>query len=125
MSEAIHKSGIIWIASYPKSGTTWVRIFLYNLINIMSGVEADLSANALAQFSPWDVAIAAQEYRNVLGPTPVQTCSLQERLPFRLQSQAKLAKARDGLVFVKTQWALGQFFGYSSINHAVTRGPYI
>jgi len=25
------KSGIIWLASYPKSGNTWLRIFLTNL----------------------------------------------------------------------------------------------
>ena len=26
------KSGIIWLASYPKSGNTWFRVFLTNLL---------------------------------------------------------------------------------------------
>ncbi len=121
MSKTIRESGIVWIASYPKSGTTWVRIFLYNLVNIMRGREAELNANSLAEFAPWDVAIAAQEYRRIHS-SAAPTCSLQEILPLRIQSQAKLAKARGGIVFVKTQWALGQFLGYSSLNHAVTRG---
>ena len=25
-------SGIIWLASYPKSGNTWFRVFLTNLL---------------------------------------------------------------------------------------------
>ena len=29
--------GIVWIASYPKSGNTWIRVFLYQLMRIMGG----------------------------------------------------------------------------------------
>ncbi|MCR4282913.1 MAG: sulfotransferase domain-containing protein, partial [Bauldia sp.] len=29
--------GIVWIASYPKSGNTWLRMFLYQLMRIMGG----------------------------------------------------------------------------------------
>lgn len=28
-----NKNGIYWLASYPKSGNTWFRIFLVNLLN--------------------------------------------------------------------------------------------
>lgn len=35
-------SGIIWLASYPKSGNTWLRIFLYNYIeNTQSPAKLD------------------------------------------------------------------------------------
>ncbi len=29
--------GIVWLASYPKSGNTWVRSFLHNLLRPQSG----------------------------------------------------------------------------------------
>ena len=29
----------IWIASYPKSGNTWVRVFLHNLLGELLGLS--------------------------------------------------------------------------------------
>ena len=34
---------IIWIASYPKSGNTWVRAFLHNLLNELDGIWRQLT----------------------------------------------------------------------------------
>jgi hypothetical protein len=31
------KQNIIWLCSYPKSGNTWVRVFLHNLLKELSG----------------------------------------------------------------------------------------
>jgi hypothetical protein len=31
------RSGIVWLASYPKSGNTWSRAFLHNLVRVTSG----------------------------------------------------------------------------------------
>ncbi|HTO42241.1 MAG TPA: hypothetical protein VL026_14815 [Rhizomicrobium sp.] len=28
-------TGILWLASYPKSGNTWTRNFLHNLLNVL------------------------------------------------------------------------------------------
>lgn len=36
----MHKKNVIWLASYPKSGNTWFRVFLTNLLN-----ETDKPAN--------------------------------------------------------------------------------
>ena len=33
--------GIVWLASYPKSGNTWLRIFLYQITRIMMGIPLD------------------------------------------------------------------------------------
>ncbi len=33
--------GIVWLASYPRSGNTWTRIFLARLIQILSGQAVD------------------------------------------------------------------------------------
>lgn len=42
--------GILWLASYPKSGNTWLRVFLANL-RMERDVPADINALATAQFS--------------------------------------------------------------------------
>ena len=33
--------GIVWLASYPRSGNTWTRIFLARLIQVLSGQAVD------------------------------------------------------------------------------------
>ena len=44
-------SGIIWLASYPKSGNTWTRNFLHNLLNILEGRDdEEQNINAMNEF---------------------------------------------------------------------------
>ena len=38
-SETGPSRGIVWLASYPKSGNTWTRNFLHNLLNILEGKD--------------------------------------------------------------------------------------
>ena len=40
--------GIIWIASYPKSGNTWMRAFLHNLLR---NPDKPADINKLDQFA--------------------------------------------------------------------------
>ena len=40
---------IIWLASYPKSGNTWVRSFLSSLIFTKDG-KADLNSMPISQY---------------------------------------------------------------------------
>lgn len=35
IAQAKAPTGILWIASYPKSGNTWTRTFLHNLLKIL------------------------------------------------------------------------------------------
>ena len=44
------RSGIVWLASYPKSGNTWTRAFLSNLIKAVSGEKDIQNINALNHF---------------------------------------------------------------------------
>ena len=39
---------IIWLASYPKSGNTWVRLFLDNLL--FTNNQFDINNNFISQF---------------------------------------------------------------------------
>ena len=36
-ADANDPRGIVWIASYPKSGNTWLRLFLHHLLRIKRG----------------------------------------------------------------------------------------
>ena len=42
----------VWLASYPKSGNTWMRVFLRNLTH--TSAPADI--NSVAEHFPYDVA---------------------------------------------------------------------
>ena len=44
-------SGIVWLASYPKSGNTWTRAFLSNLAASMAGEDEALDVNSIKRFS--------------------------------------------------------------------------
>src|SRR5262249_48337192 len=48
---AAPRSGIVWLASYPKSGNTWTRAFLHNLVNVTSGETQAQQINELNHFS--------------------------------------------------------------------------
>ena len=41
---------IIWLASYPKSGNTWIRIFLDTLLFSQNNNEVDINFNSIDQF---------------------------------------------------------------------------
>jgi Sulfotransferase domain len=113
------KNGIFWIASYPRSGDMWVRVFLQNLVPIMSGVDKEQDLNALETFSPWDNA--RRYYAKYLGPEPAGN-ELQKIAPIRQLMQRDLANRSSGLEFVKTHGPLGHFYGYSSIDFSITAG---
>lgn len=79
------RPGIYWLASYPKSGNTWVRAFLSNLlfersdINNMMGVTSDISptmyqavsTRPLADLSPGEEYL----YRPAALATVLETCN--------------------------------------------------
>src|SRR5580704_15771315 len=43
--------GVVWIASYPRSGNTWIRAFLHSLLNITGGKE-EFDLNSLGSAPP-------------------------------------------------------------------------
>lgn len=83
---------LVWLASYPKSGNTWVRAFLHNYI---ANAQTPHSINELVDISVAECAMA-------FFGTPGQRLSPREVQALRPQAHQKLTTLHDDLVFVKT-----------------------
>ena len=112
-------SGIVWLASYPKSGNTWTRTFLHNLVKILGGEDDTQDINAMSRFSTAELFMPF--YKEVLGFEPKEE-HRKEIAAARHQVQQRIADAHDGIVFVNTHHALVMDRGHSTINFAVTSG---
>ncbi len=114
------QSGIVWIASYPKSGNTWARAFLHNLVRVSNGEPGEQDINDMARFSTWEVE--RERYAQFLGFTPDSTRHRAEIAATRHAVQQQIADLNDGLIFIKTHNCLVMDRGHSIINFAVTAG---
>jgi hypothetical protein len=83
---------IVWLASYPKSGNTWVRAFLHNYI---TQPETAHSINRLTDFSVAECA--APFFRE-----PDETLTVEQVQALRPRVHEELTKLHPDLVFVKT-----------------------
>lgn len=107
---------IVWLASFPKSGNTWVRALL---ANYLSGRDAPVDINSLPNFVYGDMRA---EYYERLSGRKVQDLSWAEINRLRPRVHQFLAGARDGLVFVKTHNRLSSIDGIPTITPQVTFG---
>lgn len=120
MTGATMKAGIVWLASYPRSGNTWTRHFLNNLMDVMAGGgAAPRDINAPTDFTLWD--IAAARFETVLGK-PADKASRAEIAAARLQVQRLIADEMPEAVLVKTHNALLTDRGHPTINMGATSG---
>ena len=91
---------IIWLASYPKSGNTWLRAFLHNLLrDPPEGYEL----NRIDDFTIGDSAIAW--YVGLIGRPPGDW-SFEEVGRVRRKAHEAMTRAFPDNVFVKTHNAL-------------------
>jgi len=112
--------GILWLASYPKSGNTWTRNFLHNLLNILEGVDEEAqNINKMNELTFWE--ISGHLYEKELGK-PIAECTREEIASVRPKVQEGLANKVDGLALVKTHHALVMNRGHPLINFEVTAG---
>lgn len=109
-------SHILWLASYPKSGNTWLRAFLANYL--LDG-EAPVPLNALPTFAAGDMR--AEPYAALAG-RPAATLSRAEINRLRPAVHRSIAQARRGIVFVKTHSVLGSIDDIPTITPDVTFG---
>jgi Sulfotransferase domain len=111
------RTGLFWVASYPKSGNTWVRAFLANLAAILAGESDELTLNEINRFSTGENF--ARLYEKRLGFKPTEK-HRKEIAGVRHEIQKSIADEHDGLVFVKTHNGLVMDCGRPIINFAVT-----
>jgi hypothetical protein len=114
------KSGIVWIASYPKSGNTWARAFLHNLLRLRNGESGEQDINEMARFSTWE--LDKQRYAQFLGFEPDNLSHRNEIAATRHAVHRRIADAFHGIVFIKTHNCLVMDRGHTTINLAVTAG---
>ena len=107
---------IIWIASYPKSGNTWMRAFLANYI---LDRDTPLPINELGQFTLSDTR--PRFYQEAAG-RPIGEIDENESLRIRGRAQELIAAARPHDHFVKTHNMNTTHQGVRLIEPAVTQG---
>lgn len=108
--------GIIWLASYPKSGNTWVRAFLANYT--LNRSEA-VPINELIRYTLGDGFLI--HYERVSG-RKIQDLSDQEITALRPKVHEWFGTSKGQTVFVKTHSLLGQADGVPLITPQATAG---
>ncbi len=88
--------GIIWLASYPKSGNTWLRAFLQNLLK---NSEQPIDINKLDQFAYSDSHVSW--YEKAAGGA-ITSLSPQEVAALTPRVQRLMTMSKPESVFVKT-----------------------
>jgi len=109
---------IVWIASYPKSGNTWMRAFIENYLQ---NTHKPVDINTIFQSS---VAEASAHYykHHIKQDMETTSLSVEEICALRPQVHSEPARQANGTRFVKTHNFLGEFRGYPLHNSTVTSG---
>ena len=107
---------IVWLASYPKSGNTWLRAFLANLIaNRPAPVP-------LAELPNYGRLEAEPELYSRIAGRPSTELDFTELCALRPQVHAAIAEAAAKTVFVKTHSMAGVVDGVPLLTPQVSAG---
>ena len=109
-------ANIVWIASYPRSGNTWIRVFLWYLLRPMG--EPEENFDFLGGFAAKDSS-HVDLFERFLGRPPAEA-PYPEIATVRPEVQAAIAEASNGVTAVKTHSALGLAEGASTIDLSLT-----
>ena len=113
--------GIVWIASYPKSGNTWMRVFLYQMMRIAGGHPREPDElNKLDRASMYEAKLAGL-FEQVLGK-PLNTATITEVAAARERVHAMIVERVDNIALVKTHNVLGHIGKSPIINASVSAG---
>ncbi len=109
------KKSIIWLASYPKSGNTWMRIFL---ANYLMNTNEPMPINQVHRFGMGDTI--AKTYQMVAG-RPIDTNDPAQILPLRDKVLRGIVGNNADINFVKTHNIRRVAFGVNMIPDQYTR----
>ena len=108
---------IVWLASYPKSGNTWMRAFVHNLFRD-PGEPLDINRmhGGLSQGESFKMWYAMLDRRPVDEWTPEDVARLRPRV------HETIARGFSGSGFCKIHGALMTSRGHPTVNMAVSSG---
>ena len=109
---------LLWVASYPKSGNTWMRAFIENYLQ---NLPRPVDINRLFKLSTAE-AKADRFQAYVEKGQDIRSLTAEEICAIRPLVQAKMARQAKGTIFVKTHNYLGEFGGFPLHNSAATSG---
>ena len=109
--------GLIWLASYPKSGNTWLRAFLAALLSPQGPAGFDLGG-----LRGFNIQASSYECYRPFTDKPPRELSLQDLAELRPRAQRFMTEARPDSVFVKTHACLGESCGVPLISMDCTAG---
>ena len=112
--------GLVWLASYPKSGNTWVRVFLYALHHVIKDDAPEaIDINNMHGLTANEQTAAF--YVKYLG-RPAVEARPQEIAAVRAKVQEDIYRSATGLVLVKTHNALVASHGFPLISQKISAG---
>ncbi|WP_026261148.1 sulfotransferase domain-containing protein [Kiloniella laminariae] len=97
--------GILWLASYPKSGNTWMRTFLANLI---ADSKEPLPVNKVSEICSGE---ANPMWYGPAFKKPLDQVSKQEIADVRVEIQIELSRRSKNVLILKTHNCLGEYLG--------------
>lgn len=107
---------LIWLASYPKSGNTWMRSFLHNLFR---NSHQPIDINEIDDFC---LGISMASFYKRYTPTSPRDMTPEEIASYRMRVQRDFTEVFPDSVFVKTHDFLGERDGVPLHNMDVTAG---
>jgi hypothetical protein len=107
---------ILWLASYPRSGNTWLRAFLHNYLR-NSAEPYDI--NKLQDLTTID---SDARWFRMFDPRPCDALTKEEVAALRPRVHEAIARSRSDTVFVKTHNALVMDRGTPMISPEFTAG---
>jgi hypothetical protein len=108
--------GILWLASYPKSGNTWMRVFLANLILGESAPLPLQRINEVCSSEPNEI------WFKPLVNKPVAELSEKKIAALRTKAQERAASLNQNIIPMKTHSLLGKDHGYPTISTKASVG---
>lgn len=108
--------GILWLASFPKSGNTWTRAFLANLI---LDPPEPLPLRSIADICPSE---PHEMWYQPLCDKPVGEMKADELAPLRGQAQERVVSLNKNVVPMKTHSYLGEDRGHPIFSMKATYG---
>ncbi len=108
--------GILWRASYPMPGNTWMRVFLANLI-LDEGAPLPLERiNEVCSSEPNEV------WFKPLSTKPPGALSKKRIAALRVRAQERAASLNKNIMPMKTHSFLGKDYGFPTISRKASVG---